>query len=267
MNDLQALILQMTWLDLADIGLVAFVVYQIILLVKGTRAMHMLVGLGLVLLTLVVSQQLNLVTIHWIIQSFLSSLVLVIIILFQGDIRKALARMGSRPFLAQEADLTNTIDEVVRAAVSMASRMTGALMILERRIGLAEYVGAGVLIDAKVSREQLIQTFQTSGPLHDGAVIIRGDRILAARCMLPLSVNPGVVRQLGSRHRAALGLSEESDAVSVVVSEERGRVSVAEGGNLIQDLDAEALTKLLRELMGVGEPGNKRFFSWMGRRA
>ncbi|MCB2185691.1 MAG: diadenylate cyclase CdaA [Deltaproteobacteria bacterium] len=247
-----ALFRQISWSDIVDIACVAFVVYQTILLVKGTRAMNMLVGLGLVLVTLMVSQYFNLHTINWLLQSFLSYLVLVLIILFQNDIRKALAQIGRRPFLTRTAESLDCLEEVVRSAVNLASRMTGALIVLERRIGLADYVQAGVPLNASVSRELLVQLFQTSGPLHDGAVIIRGDTILAARCMLPLASGSGLL-QMGSRHRAALGLSEEADAVCVVVSEERGRVSVAQGGELTKDLDTNQLRNLLHELMELGE--------------
>lgn len=262
MNEVLVLFTQITWRDLADIALVTFVVYQGILLVKGTRAMHMLMGLGVVFVTLVVSQLLGLLTINWIINSFLSSLILVVIIIFQNDIRRALARMGRGPFFGPDKDPASTLEEVVRCAVGLASRMTGGLMVLERHIGLNDYVEIGTRLDAEVSRELLIQLFQTSGPLHDGAVMISGDRVQAARCVLPLSANPNVGRHLGTRHRAALGLSEETDAVCVVVSEERGRVSVAVAGKLTPDLDAVALRNLLHELFEVGQRQRRRFFKW-----
>jgi diadenylate cyclase len=245
--------------DLADIGLVAFVVYQGIMLVKGTRAMHMLLGLGVVFVTMVVSQQIGLLTINWLINSFLSSLILVVIIIFQNDIRRALARLGRGPFFAQGADPTGAIEEVVRAAVGLASRMTGALIVLERHIGLGDYIEGGVKLDATVSRELLVSLFQTVSPLHDGAAIISENRLKAARCVLPLSVNPSLGRHLGTRHRAALGLSEETDAVAVVVSEERGRVAVAVGGQLTPDLDAVALRNLLLELFDA-RPVRRRLF-------
>ena len=262
MPDTLALFTQITWRDLADIALVTFVVYQAILLVKGTRAMHMLLGLGVVLGTLVISQHLGLHTINWIINSFLSSLILVVIIIFQSDIRRALARMGRGPFFGTDKDPGFTLEEVVRTAVGLASRMTGGLMVLERHIGLGDFVEVGTPIGAQVSRELLIQLFQVSGPLHDGAVIISGDHIVSARCVLPLSANPNLGRHLGTRHRAALGLSEETDAVCVVVSEERGRVSVAVGGKLTPDLDAVALRNLLFELFEVGQRRGWRLFAW-----
>ncbi|MEW5911670.1 MAG: diadenylate cyclase CdaA [Thermodesulfobacteriota bacterium] len=249
--------LQLRWLDLLDIALVAFVVYKVLMLVKGTRAMQMLVGLGVVVGTMLAAQQLQLVTIHWLIQSFLASLLLVIVVLFQADIRKALARMGRGPFFSSHEDLTATLEEVVRSTVSLASRMTGALIVLERRIGLADYLDSGVRLEARVSRELLISIFQVTSPLHDGAVIISGNRILAARCVLPLSSSAAAAgRNLGTRHLAGLGIAEETDAVALVVSEERGRVSVAVGDKLTPDLDAVALSSLLLELFQVS--GKKR---------
>lgn len=267
MSEVLALIGQITWRDLLDIFLVTFVVYQGILLVKGTRAMHMLLGLGVVFVALVVSQRLGLQTINWVIQSFLSSLILVIIILFQADIRRALARLGKGPFASAETEANSTLEEVVRTAVTLASRMTGGLIVLERHIGLADYIESGVHLEAKVSRELLIQLFQTSGPLHDGAAVVSGERIVAARCLLPLSANPALARHLGTRHRAGLGLSEETDAVCVIVSEERGRVSVAVGGKLTPDLDAVALRNLLFELFEVGRKRRRGIFSWSRRGA
>jgi len=177
-----------------------------------------------------------------------------------------LARMGRGPFFASGAEASHTLEEVVRSAVSLASRMLGGLIVLERHMGLADYAERGTLVDARVSRELLVSIFQPPGPLHDGAVIISGDRIKAARCLLPLSTNPNLGRHLGTRHRAALGLSEESDAVCVVVSEERGRVSVAVDGRLTPDLDAAALRTLLFELFEV-EPSRRRRWWRLGRSA
>ena len=267
MSEVLALLAQVGWRDVLDIALVTFVVYQGILLVKGTRAMHMLLGLGVVFVALVVSQRLGLQTINWIINYFLTSLILVVIILFQADIRRALARLGKGPFAAAEAEAGSTLEEVVRTAVTLATRMTGGLIVLERHIGLNDYVESGVHVDAKVTRELLIQIFQTSGPLHDGAAVVSGERVVAARCLLPLSSNPGLGRHLGTRHRAGLGLSEETDAVCVIVSEERGRVSVAVGGKLTPDLDAVALRNLLFELFEVGGKRRGRFFAWSRRGA
>lgn len=252
MTELLGLLKQIRWHDLADIALVSFVVYKVIMLLKGTRAMQMLFGLGIIFICMVIIQELNLITANWIINSFLSSIVLVVIVLFQSDLRRALARVGRGPLWPGGDDSRSTLEEVGRASVTLASRMTGAIIVLERRIGLGDYVEGGVALNAEVSRELLVSLFQTTGPLHDGAVIIRGKTVLAARCVLPLTTSK-VGRNLGTRHRAALGLSEQTDAVCVVVSEERGRVSVAVRGKLTQDLDAKALQRLLSQLFDAGK--------------
>jgi diadenylate cyclase len=258
-NEVLALFEQMRWEDLVDICLVAFVIYQVILLVKGTRAVQMILGLGVIFAALVVSQRFNLLTINWIINNFLSSFILVVIILFQSEIRRALSRMGRGALFTGHAEAASTLDEVVRAAMGLASRMMGGLIVLERRVGLTDYVEVGASLDAEVSRELLLSLFQPPGPLHDGAVIIADNRIRAARCLLPLSTNPNLGRHLGTRHRAALGLAEETDAVCVVVSEERGRISVAAEGGLTPDLDAPALRNLLFEYLQIQETKRRRF--------
>lgn len=255
-----SLLTQIRWQDLVDIALVAFVVYHLILLVRGTRAMHMLMGLGLVFVVLVLSRLLDLLTVNWIINSFLSSFILVVIILFAGDIRKALSSLGRGAILGAGEETPDTLQEVVRAAESLAKTRTGAILVLERSIGLQEYMEVGQPLDAAVSRDLLISIFQPSGPLHDGAAFVRGDRVAAVRCLLPLSSNPSVSARFGTRHRAALGLSEETDAVVVVVSEERGQISVAEGGKLSPDLEPTALRRLLFDLFAVGQ--RKRRLLW-----
>ncbi|KIX12028.1 diadenylate cyclase CdaA [Dethiosulfatarculus sandiegensis] len=260
MSEVIALLSQMRWQDVADIALVTFVVYQVILMVRGTRAMHMLLGLGVVLVMLVVSKQLGLYTIGWLINSFLSSLILVVIILFQSDIRRALANIGTGSFFGSNIDHKSTIEEVVRASVNLATRMTGGLIVMERQIGLADYTGSGVDINADVSRDLLVQLFQTSGPLHDGAVVISRDKIEAARCVLPLAASLQLPRHLGTRHRAALGLSQETDAVCIVISEERGRVSLAVSGELKQDLEASALRDHLTQLIGEKQKKPPKWF-------
>ena len=255
---------QMRWQDAVDIALVSYIIYKIILMLKGTRAVHMLMGMGVVFALLLVSQYLNLLTINWIINTFLSSLILVVIILFQVEIRRALARIGRRAFLAVGTDESSTLEEVVRASQSMAAVKTGALIVLERRIGLAEYMERGIRLDSRVSRELLITLFQTKAPLHDGAVVITGDRIEAAKVVLPLSGAPAAGVNIGTRHRAALGLSEETDAVCVVVSEERGQISLAVGGKLTRPLEAAGLRNLLLELFEVGR-SRRLLFGRAGR--
>lgn len=245
MGEVLALFSQMRWQDVIDIALVTVVVYQIILLLRGTRAMHMLAGLGLIFLSMVASRLLGLRTINWILSSFFSSLILVLIILFQSDIRRLLARLGGNPFLGGTGAAGAAIEEVVAAAAQMSRTKTGALMVLERRIGLVEYMEVGSRLDSEVTRDLLITLFQTCGPLHDGAVLISGNRLVAARCVLPLTANPSLDPHLGTRHRAAIGLSEETDAISVVVSEETGGISLASGGKIIRNLDPRDLRQAL----------------------
>lgn len=254
MGDLLALLQQLRWQDLADIALVAFVFYQIILLVRGTRAMQMLTGLGLVMAVWWLSRELDMVATNWLITSFLSSLVVVVIVIFQADIRRALTRMGQRSIFANHAPQADTLRDVATAAGIMARRRTGALMVLERRTGLEDYIEGSVKIEAQVSAELLVSIFQVTGPLHDGAVVIEGGKIRVARCMLPLAKDAEAGRRLGSRHLAAMGLSSESDAVVVVVSEERGQISLALGGKLVGPLEVEQLQQKLGELFPQGDP-------------
>lgn len=260
MNEFWALFGQMRWQDLTDIALVSFIIYKVIMMLKGTRAMHMLMGLGVLFIMLIISQRLDLLVVNWMINSFFSSLILVLIIIFQSDIRRALTRIGRGAFLATSSDPGSTMEEVVRAAEILASRKIGGIIVLERRVGLAEYVERGVRLDAVVSRELLVSLFQTSGPLHDGAVIIVGDRVEAARVVLPLSASPQIQPRHGTRHRASLGLAEQTDAVCVVISEERGQITVANGDRLIENLDTASLRNLLLELFEVGQRIKGRFF-------
>ncbi len=235
------------WQDILDILIVAFVIYRLLLLIKGTRAVQMIIGLLILLAAFFLSDYLQLHTMYWIIQSFWAQVVLALIILFQPEIRKALARMGQPPFLPNLAPASEmkSVDEIVRAAVTMANRKIGALIVLERDISLNELVEIGTHLDARVSKELLLSIFHPSSPIHDGAVIIRGDRVVAAGCFLPITFRADISRSLGTRHRAALGLTEESDAVVVVVSEETGMISVAEYGRLESPMDMGSLMDYL----------------------
>ena len=263
MHETWTIFSQIRWQDLVDIILVAFVIYQILLLVRGTRAMHVLMGLLVILALLALSRWMELMTVNWIISSFLSSLILVLVILFAGDIRRALARLGRGAWSLGGSDPASIAEEVVRASAIMAARYTGALIVLERRIGLAEYHEGGVQLEAKVSQELLSQLFQTTGPLHDGAVIISQDNIAAARCVLPLTASNPAAKHLGTRHRAALGLTVETDAVCVVVSEEKGWVSLAVGGKLYSDLDSNELRSRLHQLLGIDKAGSPEWLAWL----
>jgi len=243
-----------SWWDLLDIGLVSFLMYELLLLIRGTRAVQMALS-GLFLLGLFfVSRWLQLETVNWVIRNLATYVVFGIIVLFQSDIRRALAHFGRAPFFryferASSAD--ETIEELVVAVTTLATRRIGAIIAIERQIGLRNYIEGGIPLDAMVTYDLMASIFQPGSPLHDGAAIIQGDRIAAAACFLPLSVNPRVSRDLGTRHRAALGLTEENDAVAIVVSEETGNISLVIAGDMERGLSADALRLRLRSLLGA----------------
>jgi diadenylate cyclase len=194
----------------------------------------------------------GLVTLNWLLTNVINYLVLIIIILFQHDIRRALTQVGRNPFLAQgNVEAPTIIEEIVMACVLMANRRTGALLAIERRTGLNNYLEIGVNLDAEISKELLQSIFSPRTPLHDGAVIIQHGRVAAAGCFLPLTMNEDIPQTLGTRHRAALGLTEETDAVVIVVSEETGTISLVVEGEITHNLDAKALRSELRSLLGV----------------
>ena len=241
------------WWDILDIAIVSVLVYELLLFIKGTRAVQMALSGGFLIGLFFLSRWWQLETVNWVIRNLAGYVVFAIIVLFQADIRRALAHFGRAPFFryferAQSTD--ETIEELVVAAGSLASRRIGAIIVLERQIGLRNYIEGGIPLDATVTYDLLASIFQPGSPLHDGAAIIQGDRVAAAACFLPLSVNPKVSRELGTRHRAALGLTEENDAVAIVVSEETGSISLAMGGDLDRGLSADALKTRLRSLAG-----------------
>jgi uncharacterized protein (TIGR00159 family) len=236
--------------DPIDIFVVAFGVYWLLLLIKGTRAVQMLVGLLLLIGVSAAAQVFQLATLLWILDHFLASAVVILIVLFQNDIRRALARVGRGFFPAvtdkQESQIA---EEVVRAAQSLAQKRVGALIVLERDTRLDDHVETGTQLDAVVSKEQLISLFIPLGPLHDGAALIQNGRISYAGCVLPLSLRQDLPEGLGTRHRAAVGITEETDAAVVVVSEEKGTISVVVGGEMIRDLDGPRLRVVLRDVL------------------
>jgi diadenylate cyclase len=253
--------LEVTWIDVIDILIVAFIIYQIMLLVKGTRAQQMLWGLAILIIVYFLSQWSGLVTLRWVLNIFLSSIIIIIIVIFQHDIRRALIQVGRPQFfgVAEKAEKVFAIEEVVKASFALAQKEIGAIMVLERNIGLRDYVEVGREIDARVSNELLISIFHPSSPLHDGAVIIQGGRITAASCYLPLTSNTHVSKSLGTRHRAAIGLTEETDAVVVVVSEERGAVALIVEGVIRQALEPPDLRESLQRLFVTPKKGRRKF--------
>ncbi len=250
--------MEITWLDLVDIGIVAFLIYQLLLIIRGTGAVQ--VGFGLLFLVLIffASQWLQLNTLHWTITKILPYLFFLIIILFQNEIRKAFSMLGQNPLLNFFGGKLGSqpLDEIIFAATAMGSKRIGALMVLEREMGLKNYIEGGVSLDARVSYDLLMSIFNPASPLHDGAVIIQGDRISAAACFLPLTLNPYLAKEMGSRHRAAIGLSEETDAIIVVVSEETGKISLVHKEEHLTDLDGSELKrkiseKLVQDYVGI----------------
>jgi diadenylate cyclase len=238
--------------DMADIFLVAVVLYYVLLLLKGTRAMQMGFGLALLFVVYQVAKRLGLITLYAMLDSFLASIVLIIVVLFQQDIRRALMQFGRRSFFGagRTEQETHVIDEVARAATALAQKRIGALIVFERVAVLDEFIESGTTLDAAVAKELLYSIFVPSfeNPMHDGAAIIRDGRVWQAGAFLPLSASPKLERTLGTRHRAALGITEETDAVVVVVSEERGAISLCFNGNIVRNLDGTSLRKVLAGL-------------------
>ena len=244
------------WWDLLDIAIVSFIFYEFLKLIRGTRAVQMAAGSLLIVGLFYLSRLVPLQTVNWMIRNMLVYLAFAAIVIFQSDIRRALAHFGQAPFFRyfnrQEA-ANETIEELVVAATMLSSQRTGAIIAIEREIGLRNYIESGIPIDATLTYDLLVTIFQTGSPLHDGAVIVQEDRIAAAACFLPLSVNPRVSRELGTRHRAAIGLTEENDAVAIVVSEERGHIGLAMNGRIERALSADEL----RERLGTFVTGRR----------
>jgi len=240
------------WRDALDVLIVAFLIYQLLLFIRGTHAVQMALG-GLVLVILYWASKLfDLQTVNWLLRTFLPYLVFGIIVVFQAEIRKVLAHLGKiGAFTAQRTD--EVIDEVVLAATTLSAQRTGAIIVLEREMGLRSFIETGIALDAVVTYDLLISVFNPGTPLHDGAVVIQGNRVAAAACFLPLTVNPELSRQLGSRHRAAIGVTEDTDALAVVVSEETGTISLVAEGRIRRGLDGGALKQALLQALEVRE--------------
>jgi diadenylate cyclase len=233
----------------ADILVVAFVIYRVLVLVKGTRAAQMLIGVLLVVAAFALAKVLELTTLIWLLDNLINYSIIFFIVIFQHDIRRGLVRVGQNLFSkARQYEETYVFEEIIKAAETLARSRIGALIVIERDADLEEFLeDAGVVLDARVTKETMIAVFlpEPENNLHDGAILIKNLRIDRAGCVLPLSANPRLDKALGTRHRAAIGITEETDAVVVVVSEERGTVSLCFGGNIARDLDAPTLRKAL----------------------
>ena len=253
--------------DAIDIIVVALVLYRVFVLFKETRVLQMLLGLLGLMAASFVARYFELFSTSWLLDNFWSFWVLALIVLFQPELRRALAQLGqSRLFqgmtTAAREERGHLMDEVVKAADALASKRIGALMVLERSAELGHYAELGVPLDAWVSADLLVSLFLPYSPLHDGAAFIRGQRVAAAGCFLPLSRNTDLGRAMGTRHRAALGLAEETDAVVLVVSEETGRISLAVEGQMESPLDRESLRRRIGELFSLDEAPAQRRMAW-----
>jgi diadenylate cyclase len=240
------------WWDVADILVVSILIYEVLKLIRGTRAVQMAIGAGFFVLLFYGSNWSHLGTVNWLIRTMAGYVVFAAIVLFQSDIRRALAHLGRAGlfrYIAKSESADDTIEELVVAAGMLAAKRVGAIIAIEREIGLRTYAEGGIPLDAVITYDLLVSVFQTSTPLHDGAVIIQENRISAAACFLPLTVNPRLSKELGSRHRAAIGLTEENDAVAVVVSEETGSISIVVGGQIERGLSQDAMRSRLRALL------------------
>jgi diadenylate cyclase len=259
---LQRPALAIEWYDVLDIAIVSLLIYELLLLIRGTRAVQMAVGAGFLIGLFFMSRWLHLETVNWLIRNLAPYVVFAIIVLFQSDIRRALAHFGRAPFFRYFARTfegeEDIVEELVVSVTSLAARRIGAIIVIEREIGLRNYIEGGIPLDATVTYDLLASIFQPGSPLHDGAVIVQGERIAAAACFLPLSVNPRLSKDLGTRHRAALGLTEENDALALVVSEETGSVSIVIGGAIERAVSADRLRTSLRGILGPRRTASDR---------
>lgn len=243
------------WWDLLDILVVSVLIYELLTLIRGTRAVQMAVGASVLVALFYVSRWSQMETVNFLIRNFVGYIVFAVIVLFQSDIRRALAHLGRGPFFryfAKPETAAESIEDLVVAVSMLSAKRIGAIIAIERQIGLRNYIEGGIPLDAVLTYDLLVSIFQPSSPLHDGAVIVQHDRVAAAACFLPLTVNPKLGKELGSRHRAAIGLTEENDAVAVVISEETGIVSVVVDGRIERGLDVDALRARLRSLVLQG---------------
>jgi diadenylate cyclase len=237
-----------------DIVIVAILIYQFLLIIRGRRAVHVLLGLCVLGLIYAIAVWVKLELLQTILATLAPYTPIALIVMFQAELRRALARLGRRPFLGiSQIERRELSQEIVLAVGKLSQSKIGALIVIERKIGLRTFIESGVTLDAQVSRDLLCSIFHPGGTLHDGAVIIQGDRISAAACFLPLTTNPLLMTELGTRHRAALGISEESDCIAIVVSEETGKVSVAAFGEIELDVPLERVEHLLSERLERGE--------------
>ena len=266
---------RITWTDIIEIVIIAFVIYNVMVWIKNTKAWVLLKGIIIVVIFALIAYILNLKTILWIAGKTISVGIIALVIIFQPELRRALEQLGRKKILfglfrfndgreKGERFSSKTAEEIVRACFDLGAAYTGALIVIEQDMVLEENEKTGITVDGLVTSQLLINIFEHNTPLHDGAVIIRGDRVVAATCYLPLSDNNNLNKALGTRHRAGVGISEVTDSMTIIVSEETGKVSVAVGGELIHDIDADSLRNKL-EYLRRRTIDVKSFKIWRGR--
>jgi len=253
--------------DIVDVLIVSYIIYKVLMMVRGTRAVQLLQGIFLSVLVWALSNLLNLYTLKWLMNQMFTFGVVTVLIIFQPELRRALEQIGRNKLFQrsspEEQDVSHRVNEVVKSVNYLARRKIGALIVFERNTGLNDYIESGIKMESKLSSELLSNVFVPNTPLHDGAVIIRGGLIMAAGCYLPLSENPFISKELGTRHRASIGITEVCDAVSVTVSEETGQISLAINGQIVRDIKEESLiSKLFEELRPQFKPKNTDWAFW-----
>jgi diadenylate cyclase len=254
--------------DIIDILIVAYILYRVFLIIRGTRTVQMLTGIAVLIIMYFGARELELMTLYWLLGTVLSSIILIIIILFQADIRKALTQVGQTTSFSKTAEQTiQTLEEIVLAVDTLSRKKIGALIVIENETGIKDFIESGHPVDARLSKELLISLFLTSSPLHDGGVMISEGRIMTASCVLPLSKNPYISTHMGTRHRAAIGISEETDAVIIVVSEENQEISLVQHGAIASNLEISVLRKRLETIFIPPETDNPQLWkSWLTRK-
>ena len=265
------------WVDVVEILIISYLLYHILVWIKNTRAWSLLKGIIVIAAFILVAALFEMKTILWIVEKAFSVAIIAVVVILQPELRKALEELGRKnlissilPFDTAKTSETGrftdkTINEISKACVEMGKVKTGALIVVEQNQSLAEYERTGIDVDGIVTSQLLINIFEHNTPLHDGAVIVRGDRIISATCYLPLSDNMALSKDLGTRHRAGVGISEVTDSMTVIVSEETGKISVAYEGNLTRSLDGEAVKEKLRLIQNKSEEDTKKHILWKGR--
>ncbi len=252
------------WQDVLDILVVAFIIHQLVSVMRGTRSVQMVVGIGILTLVYFLASVLHLSALLWVMQTFLSSILLIVIIVFQKDIRRALTQFGRSPFQKNTDIVEKQMEEIIRTLFYLSKRRIGALIVIERETSLGDFIESGFNLDALLTKELLISVFMPASPLHDGAVLINGERISHAGCILPLTQNPYINKRYGTRHRAAIGLTEETDAVVLVVSEETQEISIVRHGALTTVEDEITLKKNLQAIFVANNGSSYSLKHWMG---